>query len=429
MTILTCRAPRLSRFLLASMLLAPGIAGAAETPSLQALWALVQKQQAEIERLNTALDETRSELASAQAAGRANEEKLTITTDYLDQISQGGEPASSGKHRTSIGGYGELHYNDVNADGDGDFQRIDFHRLVTFIGHEFTDRIRFFSEVEIEHALVEDTADGSGSGEVEVEQAYIEFDLSDGYAARTGLFLLPVGILNETHEPTTFYGVERNDVESIIIPATWWEAGAGLGGHFANGLSWEFAAHSGLAIPTTGSDAFRVRSGRQKVANANADHPAFTGRVRFTGVPGLELAATLQYQEDASQIPDDGLDSGTLVSTHAIWNWQRFQLRALWSQWNFDGDLVELADADRQTGWYVEPSLRLGRSDNDWGIYGRYEDVRGARVQDRFNQWEAGVNYWPTENVVFKLDYRERELDGDADGDFSAVDLGLGYQF
>lgn len=422
------RASQFSAFLLVLSLLWAHAAAGAETPSLEALWALVQEQQAEIERLNAALDETRNELGSTQAAGRANEEKLTIATEYLDQIATGSALADSGQRRTTIGGYGELHYNDVDADAGGDYRRIDFHRLVTFIGHEFTDRIRFFSELEIEHALVKDTADGSSSGEVEIEQAYIEFDLTDTYAARAGLFLLPVGFLNETHEPNTFYGVERNDVENIIIPTTWWEAGGSLGGHYRSGLSWDFAVHSGLAIPTTGSSAFRVRSGRQKVSNAIADHPAFTGRVRYTGVPGLELAATVQYQEDASQISGDGLDSGILVSTGAVWNWQRFQLRALWSQWNFEGDLVELADADRQTGWYVEPSFRLGRSSNDWGLYTRFEDVDGAREQDRFQQWEAGINYWPVQNVVFKLDYRERDLDAAA-GDFNAIDIGLGYQF
>ena len=206
-----------------------------------------------------------------------------------------------------------MHYNNVDAsDPDRDFEQIDFHRFVAFMGHEFTDRIRFFSEIEIEHSLVADTADGSNGGEVEIEQAYIEYDLDDRHFARTGLFLLPVGILNETHEPDTFYGVERNDVESIIIPSTWWEGGASAGGRYGNGLSWDFAVHSGLAMPTTGGNEFRVRSGRQKVAEANAENLAFTGRLKFTGLPGLELSGTLHYQDDASQVAATG-------STTAPW--------------------------------------------------------------------------------------------------------------
>lgn len=404
---------------------------AEEQPSLEALWQIVQQQQQEISRLSSELEETRGQLTAAEQKVEITEEQLGITADYLDQISEssGGDSRWA---RTSIGGYGEMHYNNVSArDSDNSFDQLDFHRFVTFVGYEFTDRIRFFSEIEIEHALVEDTADGSGPGELELEQAYIEYDLDEQHFARTGLFVLPVGILNETHEPDTFYGVERNDVENIIIPSTWWEGGASAGGRYGNGLSWDFALHSGLAMPTDGSSAFRVRSGRQKVANANAENLAFTGRVKYTGLPGLELAGTLHYQDDASQVSGDGLDDGTLVSLHGIWNWERFQLRALWAQWDFNGDLVELADADRQTGWYVEPSFRLGRSSHDWGFYTRYEDVKGARAQDRFDQWQIGLNYWPTSRVVLKLDYRERDHDlaTELGRDFEAIDLGVGYSF
>jgi hypothetical protein len=329
----------------------------------------------------------------------------------------------SGPSRTSIGGYGELHYNNVRSDA-GDSDEIDFHRFVLFFGHEFTDRIRFFSEFELEHSLAGDGA----PGEVELEQAYVEYALTDNTYAKTGLFLMPVGILNETHEPPTFYGVERNDVESIIIPSTWWEAGAGLRGNFGNGLSWDAAIHSGLAMPTEGGSAFRVRSGRQKVAEALASDPAATVRLRYTGIAGLELAASYQYQSDPSQVPGDGLDSGQLLTAHAIYQRDRFGLRALYGGWHFDGAAVEAAGADEQSGWYVEPSFRLAEK---WGIYARYEDIDGARQQDQFAQSEFGFNYWPTDGVVLKMDFRRREFDlpelGEAD--FDAIDLGFGYNF
>jgi hypothetical protein len=119
--------------------------------------------------------------------------------------------------RTTIGGYGEVHYNNLDGSGGAsDKEEIDLHRFVLFVGHEFNEDIRFFSEIEYEHGVA-----GDGQvGEVEVEQAYVEFDLNDRHLARTGVALLPVGIINETHEPTTFYGVERNPVEKDIIPAT-----------------------------------------------------------------------------------------------------------------------------------------------------------------------------------------------------------------
>ena len=325
--------------------------------------------------------------------------------------------------KTSISGYGELHYNNIRADS-GDSEEIDFHRFVLFFGHDFTDRIRFFSEFELEHSLA-----GDGKpGEVELEQAYVEYAFNNDTFARTGLFLVPVGIINETHEPPTFYGVERNSVENIIIPSTWWEAGAGMRGSLSGGWSWDASLHSGLEIPTSGSSAFRVRSGRQKVAEAVASDPAATLRLKYTGMPGLELAASYHYQSDPSQIAGDGLDSGQLFTAHAIYQKDRFGLRALFGQWNFDGSAVEAADVDEQTGWYVEPSFRIN---DNWGIYARYEDVDAARLQDRFSQQEIGFNYWPIDRVVLKMDFRMREFD-DASlstSDFDAIDLGFGYNF
>ena len=386
--------------------------------TLDELWEIVRQQQAQIEALQAEVRAARDESATATQKAEAADAKVEATGEYLDTL-DAGEAAST----TTIGGYGELHYNRFDAD-DGDSREIDFHRFVLFFGHQFTDRINFFSEVELEHSLAGDGA----PGEVELEQAYVDYRLTDKLTAKTGLFLLPVGILNETHEPPTFYGVERNNVESIILPSTWWEAGAAINGHFGNGLSWDLAAHSGLAIPTDGGSAFRVRSGRQKVAEANASDLAYTARLRYTGVPGLELAASYQYQSDPSQVAGDGLDSGRLFTAHAIVGRGAFGLRALYGAWEFSGAAVEAAGADSQDGWFIEPSYRLTEQ---WGVFARYEDVDGARDQDRFNESVIGVNYWPTPGVVLKMDIRSREFDLPAleGSDFDALDLGFGYSF
>ncbi|MDH5619519.1 MAG: OprO/OprP family phosphate-selective porin [Gammaproteobacteria bacterium] len=396
------------------------LAIAQEPPTtLEDILEIVQRQQAEIDALRKELDEARNGIVATNAKVAETEERIEATGDVVESLAA----ADTQPRKTSIGGYGELHYSQIDAES-GDSDEIDFHRFVLFFGHEFTDRVRFFSEFELEHSLA-----GEGKpGEVELEQAYVEFALRDNLFAKTGLFLLPVGILNETHEPPTFYGVERNDVESIILPSTWWEAGAGMRGNLAGGLSWDAALHSGLAIPTNGSSAFRVRSGRQKVAEAMASDLAATFRLKYTGVPGLELAASYQYQSDPSQVPGDGLDSGQLLTAHAIYQYERFGLRALYGAWDFDGAAIEAADADSQSGWYVEPSFRIS---DQWGVYARYEDLDAARQQDRFSQSEFGLNYWPTDGVVLKVDFRSREFDVPAlsASDFDAVDLGFGYNF
>ena len=395
------------------------VATAEDAPTIEQVWAIVQQQQSQIEALEAELQRAQQGIADAGEKVAEAEAKVEATGDFVESLAA----STASPKQTTIGAYGELHYNQVSADS-GDSDEIDFHRFVLFFGHEFNDRMRFFSEFELEHSLA-----GDGQpGEVELEQAYVEYALNDTTYARTGLFLIPVGILNETHEPPTFYGVERNDVENIIIPSTWWEAGAGIRGNLAGGLSWDAAVHSGLAIPTTGGSAFRVRSGRQKVAEALASDFAATLRLRYTGVPGLDLSASYQYQSDPSQLPGDGLDNGQLFSAHAIYQRERFGLRALYGAWKFGGDAVEAAGADNQSGWYIEPSFRVS---DKWGVYARYEDLDAARQQDQFSQSEFGFNYWPTENVVLKMDYRRRDFNLPAlsADDFDAIDLGFGYQF
>ena len=379
---------------------------------------------AKLELMQQQIDELREQLERTQNQTVETDAKVEAVVEVVES----GSMQQPAVRKTTIGGYGELHYNNLSAvDPSNDLKMIDFHRFVLFFGHQFNDKTRFYSELEVEHAFVADSG-GDTPGEVEVEQAFIEFDLRPGLYAKAGLFLVPVGILNETHEPPTFYGVERNDVENIIIPSTWWEAGAGLNGRMGSDWAWDVALTSGLEMPTTGSNAFRVRSGRQKVGKALANDGAITGRLRYFGIAGLQTAVTVHYQVDPSQISNDGLDSGTLVEAHIDYRRAGFGLRALYAHWNFTGDAVEAAGADKQWGWYLEPSYRL----NDYiGFYTRYEKISAARDRDNFDQWELGLNWWPARNVVIKLDYRNRshDLASQQGRDFTGFDVGLGYAF
>jgi len=371
------------------------------------------------------------------AAAPSNEELNKSVQQLSEQVrrlseelaqQQKAPPAQDRWSNLHVGGYGELHYNSLQAEDDkNDKEEIDFHRFVLLFGYSFSERMRFASELELEHSFSRDTKDGS-PGEVELEQAYLEFDLNPSWRARGGIILVPIGILNETHEPATFYGVERNDVENIIIPGTWWGGGASIGGKWSNGLSWDLMLHEGLNMPTTGSSAFRVRSGRQKTSEANASSLAGTTRLAYNGIPGLNLAASVHYESDASQDGFDGLEEGLLYSASAVVNQGPFGLRALYSRWEFEGAAIEAADVETQTGWYIEPSFKLNPK---LGFYARYEDIDAARTADRFSQWEGGINYWPHPQVVLKADYRSREHDEVADEkkDFDGFDLGIGYHF
>lgn len=325
--------------------------------------------------------------------------------------------------RTTLGGYGELHLS------QGDKEQIDFHRYVLFVNHRFSNRVKFFSELELEHSL---SGDGK-PGEVELEQAFIEFTLDNDWSIRAGQYLLPLGILNEVHEPDSFYGVERNNVEKNIIPTTWWEGGVMASKNFDNGFGFDFGVHSALAVSTdpTSKDAYRIRSGRQKVAEASASEYATSFRARYTGVPGLALSAFANYQNDIS--PDDDEDnSALLLGGSAVYQNGGFGLRSLIAHWDIDGESFDANDADSQWGYYIEPSYRWAFGDQAIGLFGRYSHYEYARGAGgarggEFDEYTIGVNYWPISNVALKIDFTQIEQDGAENNE--TFNFGVGYSF
>ena len=403
------------------------------------LKAAVKFLMGEREENQKAVKEAKQAAEQAAASAKVATENAEEATEVAEAAAEAAEsPILEGLANVSIGGYGEVHYNNYQADdddaapfdGEDNFDEFDIHRFVLFFGYQFTENLRFYSEFEIEHGGVESDGDPLG-GEVEVEQAFVEWDFAQNTSALGGVFLIPIGILNETHEPDTFYGVERNNVENVITPATWWAVGAMLTHRFDAGIKLEVAAHSGLEIPTdpTSSSQFRVRSGRQKASNADGSHLAYTGAVTYTGIQGLEVGATVQLQDDPSQVSGDGLDDGLLWAGHIAYERGMFGLRAYYAEWDFDGDAIEAANDDEQHGWYIEPSIKpFGEN---IGFFFRYEDVKGGRERDEFEQWNVGFNYWLHENVVLKADYQDREHDEDSeeDRDFDGYNVGIGWSF
>ena len=449
---------------------------AAQTNEVSVLKQQMRELQAQLKSMQEKLEAIDQDIEE-------NKQAVEVTAEAVESYGSG----SSFWDKTSMGGYGELHYNNLSADEERfDTEQIDFHRFVLFFGHEFTDRLRFFSEVELEHSLAGDDK----PGEVELEQAFVEYDFDQRNTARAGVFLLPIGILNETHEPPTFYGVERNTVENVIIPTTWWAGGVGYTHRTDNGFTIDLALHEGLKVPARShveridstiiegvgvndgdpilsgneieindntsfrsSPELRFRAGRQKTAEADADDLAVTGRIKYTGMPGLELAASLQYQSDITQEGNDTIDSAVLYEAHVVFSQGPFGLRALYAGWDVDVDSqidnpnfnpanpvdpvnnpmrirnpIETADYDSQHGWYIEPSYKVTPN---FGIFVRYEDVAGGRSRDEFEQTTVGFNYYLNESAVLKADFQDREHDnaGDSGRDFDGFNLGVGYEF
>ncbi len=390
---------------------------AGSTPSMEEMWKMIQAQQ-------KVLDAQKQEISRLKNVANDNEEKIEATTLALEESDKTYGKTKEWFNKTSVGGYGELHYNNLDNDrtGGNDKKEIDLHRFVLFFGHEFTDDLRFFSELEVEH-----TVSGEGkNGEVEVEQAYVEYDLNDSHSAKAGVFLMPFGIINESHEPTTFYGTERNPVEKNIIPATWWEGGVGLSSHFENGISTDVSVTSGLYL--TAANNFKIRKGRQSVSQAKADSVAMAGRVKYTGMSGLELSLSGFYQDDYNQGQISGSDSLNGFESHVIYTLKDVTLKALYASWSLNGDNAKVIGADKQKGWYIEPSYKITEK---WGIFARYnewDNAAGRSSDTKYKQSDFGVNYWLDEGVVLKADYQSQNAPK-GKNEFSGINLGVGYQF
>jgi len=407
----------------------PISASALTLEELAARMERLEKKVEAYEKRYGPLDEARAsaprashEATPASAATNWSKGGLELDdAESIDRIYEAGETGSVGDNwweRTHLGGYGEMHLNLV---GGGD-NTLDFHRWVLFLNHRFNDRITFNSELELEHSL-----SGAGkNGEVELEQAYLDFAFANGLHAKGGLFLLPVGIMNETHEPDTFFGVERNPIEKEIIPTTWWEGGLGLSQSLENGFSWDVAVHSGLNVSTAGNNAYRIRSGRQKVSNAPANEPAVTARVRYTGIPGVDLSIFGNYQNDITQAAGTEDNSAYMVGAAAKIQRGGFGLRGLIAGWDIDGSAVAAMGRDQQWGFYLEPSYTMPLGDTSKaGIFGRWNWYEFARGE--VDQYDAGINFWPVDNVVFKADYSRIIPDGGKAED--VFNLGVGYSF
>ena len=328
-------------------------------------------------------------------------------------------------NKSTFGGYGELHGNWLeDQKGVSDVDEVDFHRFVLFFNHEYSDKLRFVSEVEIEHSYV---GDGT-SGYVELEQAYVEYDLTGSTSISAGLFLIPIGLLNQTHEPDTFYGVERNDVEKNIIPTTWWESGAMITAELVQGLSLKVAISTGLKAKDT---EVNIRDGRQKSSKAKAESFAYTANLEYTAIPGIRLGGTINYQEDFQNGGTVDAGGAILTEIHADITQGPYILRALYANWDLDGNAPEANGADEQKGWYIEPSYKVNEELGFFVRYATWDNTSGSgsATNTEYQQTNIGLNWWIDPQVVFKVDYQDQDVGAGISNELDGLNLGVWYSF
>jgi len=343
-----------------------------------------------------------------------------------------------------ISGYMDFHYNKVELE-DG---RLDFHRFVLLFTHSFSDRLRFVSELELEHALVEGLEE---AGELELEQAYLDFLISRSFNVRAGMLLTPVGIINERHEPPVYYGVERPFVDTVIIPSTWFEVGAGVHGEVARGFRYRAYVMSPLNATEFSADE-GLRGGRQKGANTNAGRVAVTGRFEWVGRRRLTVGASLWAGHSGFEFrPRFDVPVRLIEADARFAPNDRLDLRGQFAQ-VFIGNAGDLNDAlTRQIGvnpniarslrgFYLESGYRVvsGSRPGDVGVFVRYENFDTQhRMPDghlplkEFDRdaWVFGGTYWPEPDVAIKIDYTVVRNHSPVIKAPNSFNIGLGWWF
>ena len=344
--------------------------------------------------------------------------------------------------RLPVAGYMDAHFNkDVGEPGE-----FDFHRFVLLFGHSFSSRIKFWSEIELEHAFVEG---GEPTGELELEQAYLDFLIKPYFNVRAGMLLTPIGIINERHEPPAFNGVERPQVETVIIPSTWFDMGIGATGDLGKGFRYRAYLMGGLDATLFNAEE-GIREGRQKGFFSSSRNPAKVVRLEYTGIPRLAIGTSLYSGHSGFNLESTN-PRVTIFNVDARYRYDRFGIRGLLAKnWVSRAGQLNIAMerqigvnpnvASQMKGYYIEPEIHILPKNwrHDLAVFTRYESFntqekmpldfiplpqfdRSARV--------FGITYRPVPDVAVKLDYIFNRNASQVVTPRDTVNLGLGWWF
>ena len=354
--------------------------------------------------------------------------------------------------RLSIGGYGQIDFNQPLGKGTYQNGTLDVHRFVILFAYRFTDRLKLVSEIEIEHIE-----------EVFVEQAFLSYRLADFISLRGGLLLVPMGIVNEYHEPPTFNGVERPNVDKYLVPTTWREIGAGISGSFtAASLRYQIYLINGFngydnSARFNGKEG--LRGGRQKAAESYISSPNLSFKINYFGLNGLNIGLAGYFGKSQSKLYD-GLDkSNQLARSMADSSVIGTSMLGLDLQYRTGGLQI--------TGQVIYNSLSnvlqynsftgsdLGSSMLGYYLEAGYDILNGFDLDERklipFIRFEnystqhsvpinttynnanertditLGLGFWFTDNAVVKSDYQI--LNNASGAHMGQLNMGLGFMF
>jgi len=341
-----------------------------------------------------------------------------------------------------LSGYMDFHFNKADKE-DG---RLDFHRFVLLMTHSFSPRIRFVGELELEHAFVEGLEE---SGELELEQAYVDFLLTRSFNLRAGMLLVPMGIINERHEPPVYMGVERPFVDTFIIPTTWFENGAGVFGEVGRGFRYRAYVMAPLNALEFSADE-GIRNGRQKGSRSDVRNVAYAGRAEYVAVPGLTLGASAWSGKSSFLAPR--LDVKVRVGEADVrYRRNRLELRGEFAQvWIDDAERLNLTVgqltgvqpniARTLRGFYAEGAYRVWQRGAGKDVVGfaRYENFdtqfrmpSGYIPLKEFDRdaWIAGAAYYPDPDIAVKVDYVWQRNKSSVIIAPNGLNIGIGWWF
>lgn len=405
-----------------------------------------RKKEIDVEELKKEVDVLSEELEKV----RSGEEENVVTDREAKSLGLGPSAASiyRKKQGVSIAGYGEMLYRNFDAqDQSGDAvnkaTELDFLRQVLYMGYRFNDRFLFNSEIEIEHAST------STEGSVSVEFAYLDYIVNDSLTLRGGLLLVPMGLINEFHEPNVFIGAVRPEVEQRILPSTWRENGAGIVGRAG---IFDYRAYVINGFDASGFTSSGLRGGRQKGSQTRATDLAFVGRLDVNPTPGFFFGGSFyRGGSGQGQFLLDGRElraTTTIGELHAQFQRRGWDVRGLFAR----ASLNDVRELNRALGLSGNDSigevlqggyLQLGYnvlnefSENKSLLpYYRYEGLNTqSRVPAGFLSDPArdrtfqtfGLEFKPIRNIALKADYGWARTQ--AKTGVNRFSLNLGYSF
>ncbi|PCJ18249.1 MAG: hypothetical protein COB02_11725 [Candidatus Cloacimonadota bacterium] len=362
-------------------------------PNNQALYERLLKLEqklADQEKLQNQIEDLKNEILDLKE----------IQEEQIDE-----NPVKSFTGGLTFGGYVDMEFHNRK----GSNSKFDQHRFIFDISADLGEKVKFVSELEFEHA--------ASTGDIGMEQAYIDYSFNEKAGFRVGQILIPMGRLNYLHDAPLLQLTERPKLLKEIVPSTWYDSGAGFFGEFGseeNPISYEVYLMNGMSDSKFNLDSgtgFRSlrRKGKSKTENNNSK--ALTGRLGFTLSENTQLGLSY-YSANVGAYNAAKVLSGDRDMTmygidieRPINNKLDFQGEYIWG--DVDLNIATGFNSYDFSGWYAQLNYILDKNEKYRAILrlGAEDTAKGLDNKGDIEETVFGINYRPNSNTVYKAEY------------------------